>query len=138
MKKLVIILGLLVAAKIVCAQETVSITVEVEGMLNHKGEMMVNVFNSSSSYLEEPFKSLKVDLNKHEGNIFLVEGLPKGEYAVSVLHDENKNGDLDFGGMGPVEGYGFSNNPNAAFGPAKYADAKFEIEGDTVLTIKLN
>ncbi|MEM8568210.1 MAG: DUF2141 domain-containing protein [Bacteroidota bacterium] len=138
MKKLVIILGLLVAAKIVCAQETVSITVEVEGMLNHKGEMMVNVFNSSSSYLKEPFKSLKVDLNKHEGNIFLVEGLPKGEYAVSVLHDENKNGDLDFGGMGPVEGYGFSNNPNAAFGPAKYADAKFEIEGDTVLTIKLN
>ncbi|MEM7109816.1 MAG: DUF2141 domain-containing protein [Bacteroidota bacterium] len=138
MKKLIIILGLLVVAKIACAQETVSITLEVEGMLNQKGEMRVSVFNSSSTFLKEPFKALKVDLEKHSGNTFTVDGLPKGEYAVSVLHDENENGELDFGGMGPVEGYGFSNNPNAAFGPAKYAEAKLMIETDTVLSIKLN
>lgn len=138
MKKLVIVLGLLVAAKIACAQETVSVTLEVEGMLNSKGEMKVTVFNSEATYLKQPVKMLKVDLGSHESNTFVIEGLEKGEYAISVLHDENANGELDFGGMGPIEGYGFSNNPNAAFGPAEYSKARLNIESDTVLTIKLN
>ena len=118
MKKLVIILGLLVAAKIACAQETVSVTLEVEGMLNSKGKMSINVFNSKATYLQEAIQSIKVDLADHEGNTFVIENLEKGEYAISVHHDENDNGELDFGGMGPVEGYGFSNNPDASFGPA--------------------
>ena len=138
MKKLVIILGLLVAAKIVAAQETVSVTLEVEGMLNNKGEMMINVFNSQATYLQKSIKALRVDLASHEGNSFVINDLDKGEYAISVVHDENTNGELDFGGMGPVEGYGFSNNPNAAFGPAEYSAAKFELSADTTLTIKLN
>ncbi len=138
MKKLIIILELLVAGKIACAQETVSITLEVEGILNSKGEMIVSVFDSKASYLKQAVKALKVDLANHEGNTFVIEGLEKGEYAISVLHDENGNGELDFGGMGPVEGYGFSNNPNAAFGPAEYSAAKLNIESDAVLTIKLN
>ncbi|MEM1407080.1 MAG: DUF2141 domain-containing protein [Bacteroidota bacterium] len=138
MKKLIIVLGLLAAGRIAFAQETVSVTLEVEGMLNSKGDMMVRVFNSKASYLKQSVKALKVDLANHEGSTFVIEGLEKGEYAISVLHDENGNGELDFGGMGPEEGYGFSNNPNAAFGPAEYAEAMLNIEADTVLTIKLN
>lgn len=38
--------------------------------------------------------------------------LPAGDYAVLVTHDENDNGKLDTNVVGiPVEGYGFSNNP---------------------------
>ena len=142
MKKLVIILGLLVAAVAVYGQneakETVSVTLNVEGILNRNGAVSINVFNSESSYLKQSFKSMKVDLSEHEGTAFIVDGLPKGEYAISVLHDENKNGELDFGGMGPIEGYGFSNNPDASFGPAPYTKAKLSIEEDTVLTVALN
>lgn len=138
MKKLIIILGLLVAIKIAYAQETVSVTLEVEGMLNKKGNMSINVFNSTETYLKEPVQSMKIDLADYEGNSFILENLEKGEYAISVHHDENDNGELDFGGMGPVEGYGFSNNPDAAFGPAKYEAAKLDIQKDIVLAIKLN
>jgi uncharacterized protein (DUF2141 family) len=38
-------------------------------------------------------------------------GLKKGEYAVSVIHDENRNGKADESILGFFEeGYGFSNN----------------------------
>ena len=39
------------------------------------------------------------------------ENLKPGKYAVSVLHDANKNKDLDKNKLGiPKEGFGFSNN----------------------------
>ncbi len=44
---------------------------------------------------------------------FVFKDLPAGDYAVMVSHDENGNGRLDTNVLGmPVEGYGFSNNPN--------------------------
>lgn len=44
---------------------------------------------------------------------FVFKDLPAGDYAVMVTHDENGNGQLDSNVLGmPVEGYGFSNNPN--------------------------
>ena len=43
---------------------------------------------------------------------FVFKGLPAGRYAVLLTHDENDNGKLDTNLVGmPVEGYGFSNNP---------------------------
>jgi uncharacterized protein (DUF2141 family) len=52
--------------------------------------------------------------------------LPQGVYAVSLFHDENRNGKLDSGVMRiPKEGYGFSNNPAKRFGPPKYEETTF-------------
>ncbi|HGM5960334.1 TPA: DUF2141 domain-containing protein [Stenotrophomonas maltophilia] len=43
---------------------------------------------------------------------FTFKGVPAGSYAVLLTHDENDNGKLDTNLVGmPVEGYGFSNNP---------------------------
>ncbi len=58
------------------------------------------------------------------------EGLPRGGYAVAVIHDENGNAKLDtFAGI-PKEGFGFSRNPAIRFGPPRFAAARFGIEGD--------
>jgi uncharacterized protein (DUF2141 family) len=47
------------------------------------------------------------------------EGIPSGTYALVVLHDENMNGKLDTNWLGvPKEGYGFSNDPDAATAPS--------------------
>jgi uncharacterized protein (DUF2141 family) len=55
--------------------------------------------------------------------------LPQGEYAVSLIHDENMNGKLDYNFFGmPVEGYGFSNNPPKGFGPPKYELTTFSLK----------
>lgn len=57
-------------------------------------------------------------------------GLPHGNYAVAVIHDENGNAKLDtFAGI-PREGFGFSRNPPIRFGPPKFAAARFSIKDD--------
>ncbi len=59
--------------------------------------------------------------------------LPAGTYAVAVYHDVNDNGKMDrvpFVGL-PLEPYGFSNDARGAFGAPSFADASFEVDGDT-------
>lgn len=64
--------------------------------------------------------------------------LAPGDYAVSLLHDENANGKLDKNLLGiPKEGVGFSQNPVLAFGPPSYAATRFGVAKDRVETIKL-
>lgn len=61
---------------------------------------------------------------------FRFEGLPQGDYAVAVIHDENSNKKLDtFVGI-PREGFGFSRNPPIRFGPPRFAAARFTVSGD--------
>jgi len=53
--------------------------------------------------------------------------LPSGDYALSIIHDENANGKLDtFAGI-PREGFGFSGNPRIRFGPPKFDEARFTV-----------
>ncbi len=59
-----------------------------------------------------------------------VAGLPHGQYAFAVIHDENSNAKLDtFAGI-PREGFGFSRNPAATFGPPRFAAARFALDSD--------
>lgn len=59
-------------------------------------------------------------------------GLPAGDYALSVVHDENGNGRLDsFAGI-PREGFGFSRNPAIRFGPPRFVQAVFPVARNPV------
>ena len=58
------------------------------------------------------------------------DGLPLGNSAVAVIHDENGNAKLDtFAGI-PKEGFGFSRNPAIRFGPPRFAAARFAVTSD--------
>jgi uncharacterized protein (DUF2141 family) len=58
---------------------------------------------------------------------FVFKNLPAGDYAVLVTHDENDNGKLDSNMLGiPVEGYGFSNNPQVMRKPT-FEEARFHV-----------
>lgn len=60
---------------------------------------------------------------------FRLEGLPLGNYAIAVIHDENNNSRLDtFAGI-PREGFGFSRNPAIGFGPPRFDAARFAVTG---------
>ncbi len=57
-------------------------------------------------------------------------GLPRGTYAIAVIHDENNNAKLDtFAGI-PREGFGFSRNPPIRFGAPRFTAARFTLAGD--------
>jgi uncharacterized protein (DUF2141 family) len=58
---------------------------------------------------------------------FRFDDLPQGTYALTALHDENRNGKLDTILGIPREGFAFSNNPSIGFGPPKYERVRFSI-----------
>ena len=58
------------------------------------------------------------------------DGLPHGEYAFAVIHDENGNNKLDTMLGIPREGFGFSRNPAITFGPPRFTAARFTLDSD--------
>lgn len=61
------------------------------------------------------------------------DALPRGGYALAVIHDENANARLDtFAGI-PREGFGFSRNPPIRFGAPRFAAARFDLAGDAAM-----
>jgi uncharacterized protein (DUF2141 family) len=66
--------------------------------------------------------------------------IPPGTYALAVIHDENRNGQLDTNRLGiPKEGYGFSNDAKGFFGAPSFSAAKFKYDGQKLeLTINLH
>lgn len=69
---------------------------------------------------------------------FTFKDLPAGDYAVLLTHDENDNGKLDTNLVGmPVEGYGFSNNPQVMRKPT-FDEARFNVPASgTAIDISL-
>jgi uncharacterized protein (DUF2141 family) len=67
------------------------------------------------------------------------KNLPQGAYAASVFHDEFMTGKMEHNAMGiPQNGYGFSNNPEARFGPPAPEKAKFFVNrAESTIEIKL-
>ena len=70
---------------------------------------------------------------------FAFKDLPPGQYAVMITHDENGNGKLDTNLMGmPLEGYGFSNNPQVMRKPT-WDEARFTVsDSDIAIDVELH
>ena len=65
------------------------------------------------------------------------EGVPYGEYAIKIFHDENENEKLDTNFMGvPKERFGFSNNVMGRFGPPTFDQARFSF-GEPHVTLEI-
>lgn len=62
---------------------------------------------------------------------FIFRGVTPGDYAISLLHDENGNGKADTALMIPKEGFGFSRDAKIRMGPPKFEDAVFAVGKST-------
>ena len=82
-------------------------------------------------------KSMYVKLSGSTEVTLQLKDLPKGRYAIAVLHDEDGDRKLDsLLGM-PAEGFGFSNNPTVYFGPPGFDKAAVEIDDSAELNIAM-
>ncbi len=63
-----------------------------------------------------------------------------GTYALAVIHDENRDGELAINWMGkPQEGYGFSNDAKGTLGAPSFEAASFAYNGERLnMTIALH
>jgi uncharacterized protein (DUF2141 family) len=121
------------------AQQATTVTVKIDGFKGSEGVALVVLYDSAESWLKVP-KAAQVAHAKISGNTLVVElkGVKPGTYAVSVIHDENKNNELDMRWLPypkPKEGSGTSGDASGSkVGPPKWENAKFELgaEGKTI------
>lgn len=119
-----------------------SINVEISGLRSNSGEVRVNLYGSKDGFPSEPKKAVMTLVSKIEHNEAKVvfKDIPFGDYAISVLHDENGNKKMDLSWlMIPKEGFGASNNPKGSFGPPSFSDARFRLsyeELDVKITVR--
>lgn len=118
-----------------------SLTVRVDGFRNSKGVVQFALYNQENSIPDEKYERYYrlnfSEINDGSATISFFD-LPKGKYAVNILHDENENGKIDMGFLLPKEGIGFSNYEkiNLTNRP-KFSKASFQFHKDSTIQIKI-
>jgi uncharacterized protein (DUF2141 family) len=125
MKRIAIIIALTLAQLAAFAQS--KLEVSVENIRTTKGTIRIGIFNSEEKFLKDAIHGKIVKAADDKISV-IFENLAPGDYAVSVIHDENENGDLDTNMMGiPKEGFAFGNNAMGMFGPPSFEKAKITL-----------
>jgi len=118
-----------------------SLTISVKGLRNTNGQLGIALFTSEHGFpdnYEHAFTTSVKKINTADEEVIL-QNIPYGTYAVSVLHDDNCNGKMEktFFGI-PKKGFGVSNNPEIMFGPPSFEESVFALDTKNIdLTITM-
>lgn len=112
--------------------QTTSLEVNVNNIKSKKGSIRVGLFANENDFLKNAVEGKVVKVSGDEVTV-VFENLKPGDYALSIIHDENENGELDSNALGiPKEGFAFGNNSMGSFGPPSFEKAKIEIRDQPV------
>lgn len=123
--------GLALLASLPAATGTTELSVDIANLRSAKGLVRVCLTADPTNFPacidDADAVTRSIPASAHS---IRFDGLPRGDYAVAVIHDENGNRKLDtFVGI-PREGFGFSRNPPIGFGPPHFAAARFTLGSD--------
>jgi uncharacterized protein (DUF2141 family) len=138
MKKFTLALLLLLESAL-CFSQTGSIILQVEGIdLKKGGELSVGLFKEENfPEVGKQFMGAEILVNGSRMEIKM-KPVPAGWYAVVVFQDTDKNKELRTNFIGlPQEPIGFSNDVRIKLGPPSFKDAKFSVQSDKELTLKI-
>jgi len=120
---------------------TASVRVELIGFRSDQGRALVALYRSETGFPEvgaTAFQTLDIEIvsGRAQANF---TGIPPGQAAVAVLHDQDGDKKMKTGLLGrPLEGYGISRDARARFGPPSFADAAITLEANTTVNIKIH
>jgi uncharacterized protein (DUF2141 family) len=130
--------GVSFSAAAVAQDDSATLTLSFTGMTEQEGSVMGVLVDSEAAYNDNaaPLRMIMIKADKAEIAMQLA-GLKPGRYAIKSFHDidgDHKMGTNPYGM--PTEPFAFSNNAVGNMGPAKWADAAFEIKaGDNTHSI---
>ena len=114
-----------------------SLTVSIKNISSDKGTLRVGIFNSQTDFLKKQLYGQIIKSKSGDMKV-VFENIPVGAYAISIIHDENENGELDSNLFGiPNEGFGFSNDAMGTFGPPSFEKASFNLKENSTMTVNL-
>ena len=112
------------------------LSLDVVGMKEKKGNLLISVYDSAEDYLKKPVKTLTTPADALTKRVVLE--LESGTYAVVIYQDLNSNGKVDRNFFRlPTEPCGFSRDARPKMGPPRYKPASFSHNEDTEIRIKI-
>lgn len=104
-----------------------------------KGSIGVAIYNKKENFPKnnKHYKKYYYKVTKSKMTC-RIKGLPKGDYAIAIYHDENsdKKCNLNFFGI-PKEGYGFSRNFVPKISAPSFKQTKFSFPKTNKISIAL-
>lgn len=118
-----------------------TITIKVNGLRNSKGVVQYSIYDKDGTIPDENFSKYYYQktgsINEGSSTMTFVN-MPKGTYAVNILHDENKNKKIDKGYFLPIEGIGFTNYTSIGLmNRPNFKKASFEVNSNVTKTVKV-
>jgi uncharacterized protein (DUF2141 family) len=121
---------------------TSRLVVNVNGIRNAKGKVVIGLWKSKDGFPKDASKALNVaTVEIANGTATAVfRDLPHGDYAVATYHDENNNGKMDSNLFGvPTEGVGTSNDAHSGFSAPSFEQCRFSVsEPEKVISINMH
>ncbi len=118
-------------------EQTGTIVVSIEALRNCDGYVRVELWASEDGFPRDQEKAFRRVMSVIEGESvqFVFDDLTFGEYAVSALHDENEDGEMNMNLFGPKEGYCISNGVRGSIlsGAPGFDDASFILEDEELM-----
>jgi uncharacterized protein (DUF2141 family) len=119
----------------------VTVTVKVTSLRDVQGTVRACLTDDSKTFPNCPkgAHTQSADVPASAETRLVFTGVKPGDYAISLLHDENNNGKMDKKMLFmPKEGYGFSRDAPVKMAPPSFDSAKFTVGSEPVnLTIKV-
>lgn len=110
--------------------------VEILGIRNSIGAVACALFQGPQGFPKEFLRFatniMMVQVRATKATCDFVNIAP-GTYALAVIHDENRDGELATNMLGlPKEGYGFSNDAKGTLAPPSFEAASFSYNGQSL------
>ncbi len=116
----------------VAAQPAGQLTLTVTGVRNDEGVVRCGLYDSPDTFPKpgQQFRGVIARISNQEATCVFT-GVPAGTYAIAFFHASQNENQLTYGAFGkPQQGFGFSNNASALFGPPSFSAASFTYSGD--------
>ena len=122
-------------------EETYPLTVKVKDLRNENGVVQFALYNTNGSIPDEGYtkyyRKCTAEIKNRSAEITFLN-LPRGTYAVNVLHDEDKDGRVKKGLILPKEGIGFSNFTSLKISNRpSFTKAAFEFNGEKEIEVHI-
>ena len=120
------------------AQGVGEVELTIEGVRNGRGDLHLCLTRDSRHFPNCRDDPAAIKRTVPASTTRVTLSVAPGEYALSVLHDENRNRELDTMLRIPREGFGFSRNPRIRFGAPRFRDVRISIPpGFTRLSVRM-
>jgi uncharacterized protein (DUF2141 family) len=116
-----------------------SLTVTASGFPDNVGQAYMGLYRAQDDFpvINKQYIGKVVAISKNSASVTYTN-LVKGNYAVAVFHDRNKDGVLNTNLFGvPTEEYGFSYNARNTFSAPSFSAASFSVSANKSISINV-